>query len=1000
MRHLPILFALCVINPAVAVAGEEVCEVTLSAPSCVLAALETASAQGDPTAKVELAQALLKEGTPGSAERAVRLLSGVAERGDAWAAILLANLYRQGEVVEQDGAKVVALLEPLAEAGNAGALTGLGELYLAGANKAPRNVPLAAEYFERAAAIGDSWGKFQLASLLIDGEGVARDIGRAVGLLEEVSEGGDPWVLITLGDLYAKGLAEPAERAIAYFEEAAASGNAAAMTRLAQAYESGLGAAAADRAKSRGFWEAAVAKGDSFASINLALLLLDDGNEASVDRAVGLLDAGAARGEAWPATILADLLVRGDKVAQDARRAVDLLTPLADEGNPAARVALSDIYLRGAGSVAADPGRAFALVDAALEQGEAQAASRLGFMLVRGQGTKQDISKGLGLLDKAVSASTDPWLAIDVGAMLANGDVVPVDGDRAIAMFRKAADLGSAAGLFRLGISYRDGVGAVEPDPVMARTYLGQAAGMGDNASRVTLAQMLLKSEVRAEIDEGILLLEAAAGDRDVWGTTSLAALLLEGRVLPKDGARVRTLLEPLAEEENPAALAMLGDLYVKGAEPVEPDPALGRDYYERAAALGELGAKNKLGLMLLAGEVGPADPERGLKLLREVAEAGDGWAKIQLGDALTQGGAVDVDAMAARDYYKSALDQGIGAGAVKLGLLYLNGAGALRPDPAKAAEFFEEAVGDGDDLARIQLALMHFEGRGVAKDLGRSLELLGDAAQDSAWANGILGGYYADGRYGQPDYQKARDYFERAVQLGDASASFRFGGLLASGPLAAEHRDEGLALVRGAVAQGVPGAAVEMARLEMMGLAGAEGGEAAEERLLAEVRSENPAALRLLLQLYRSGGGGLAPSIAKARASLDQYGDLLAPEAATFESMALYAAGPPTPDAMQRVGESFGKLGAGDVSQAVQMLFWSNKNAYVYVLQQQLKKADRYGGALDGRLTRSTIAAFNAACRESGTETQVCSAGPLTPDYAVLMSKQISSFDVGPMSP
>lgn len=114
---------------------------------------------------------------------------------------------------------------------------------------------------------------------------------------------------------------------------------------------------------------------------------------------------------------------------------------------------------------------------------------------------------------------------------------------------------------------------------------------------------------------------------------------------------------------------------------------------------------------------------------------------------------------------------------------------------------------------------------------------------------------------------------------------------------------------------------------------------------------------------------------------------------------MALYAAGPPTPDAMQRVGESFGKLGAGDVSQAVQMLFWSNKNAYVYVLQQQLKRSIAMG-ALDGRLTRSTIAAFNAACRESGTETQVCSAGPLTPDYAVLMSKQISSFEVGPMSP
>ncbi|MBO9587047.1 tetratricopeptide repeat protein [Devosia sp.] len=967
---------------------------TVVLPDCARAALETASAQGDPAAKVELAQELLKAGMPGGAESAVRLLTGVAERGDGWAAVLLANLYRQGEAVEQDGAKVVALLEPLAKGGNAGALTGLGELYLTGARNMPKDVPLAAEYFERAAATGDLWGKFQLALLLIDGNGVDRDLEQAVELLEEVSKAGDPWVLITLGDLYAGGLVPPAEKAIPYFEKAAATGNTAALTRLAQAYQTGLGTEAADPAKSREFWEAAVAKGDSFAGINLALLLLDDGGRVAVDRAVKLLDAGAARGEAWPATILADLLVRGEKVPQDAQRAVALLAPLADEGSAAAQVALSDIYAKGAGDVIADPSRAFALVDAAYKQGEAQAASRLGFMLVRGEGTKQDISRGMGLLDQAVSRSTDPWLAIDVGALLAAGDVVPVDGDRAIAMFKKAADLGSAAGLFRLGISYRDGVGDVEPDPVMARTYLGRAADMGDNASRVTLAQMLLASDVRADVDKGVILLEAAAEEHDAWGTTSLAALLLEGRVLPKDGERVRALLEPLAEEGSAAALAMLGDLYVKGADPIAADPPVGRGYYEKAAALGELGAKNKLGLMLLAGEAG--DVGRGLQLLREVAEAGDGWAKIQLGDALTQGGAVDVDAVAARDYYQRALDQGIAAGAVKLGLLYLNGAGTLRPDPVKAAEFFEAAAADGDDLARIQLALMHFEGRGVARDVAQSLTLLGDAAQDSAWANGILGGYYADGRFGEPDYAKARDYFDRAVALGDASGSFRFGGLLSSGPLAKEHREEGLELVRGAVSQGIPGAAVEMARLEMMGVAGAGGGKAAEQRLLAEVKRENPAALRLLLQLYRAGGGGLSPSIAKAKASLDQYGGLLQPDAATFESMALQAAGPPTLDAMQAVGDSFGKLGAGDVTQAVQMLFWSNKNAYVYVLQQQLKKAERYGGPLDGRLTRGTIAALNAACRESSSETRVCSMGPLTPDYAVMMSKQIAGFDMG----
>src|SRR5690606_4853513 len=150
-------------------------------------------------------------------------------------------------------------------------------------------------------------------------------------------------------------------------------------------------------------------------------------------------------------------------------------------------------------------------------------------------------------------------------------------GDKAIAMFRKAAGLGNAAGLFRLGVSYRDGVGAVKPDGEAARTYLGRAAAMGDNASRVTLAQMLLSSDVPEDVAKGVLLLEAAAQDQDIWGMTSLAALYLEGFVLPRDGGKVQWLLEPLAKNDNAAALSMLGDLYVYGADPVSADPRLGR---------------------------------------------------------------------------------------------------------------------------------------------------------------------------------------------------------------------------------------------------------------------------------------------------------------------------------------------------------------------------------------------------------------------------------------
>ena len=959
---------------------------------CVMDQLESAVAKGDLVAKIDLARTLLDEAEkPASWRRAAILLQQAAATGDAWSSSILAGLYIQGKGVPQDGRKVLGLLVPLAAEGSIGALSGLGDLFAKGAGTVAADLPRAARYYARAAAGGDVHGKYQLALMLLDGDGVPADVPKAVGLLEELSAAGDPWILIQLADVYASGKANPAERAIDYFRDAAATGNSAAMVRLAQVYQSGIGSVAPDATEAAELLEKAAGLGDVAGQVLLAQMLLANGEAGATTRAVDLLEQASAKGEVWPATILADLYARGTKVAPNGPRAVKLLQPFIDQGNAAALVGLGDVYAKGPAGIPTDLPLARELFTRAAATGDLSAMNRLGFMLLRGQGGEMDAVRGLELLEP-VMASDDTWAMLQLADLYAEGVALPMDAAKAQHYYERAAELGNAAGLSRLGSLYRSGLGGIGADRATALDYFERAVAANDGAGRIYLALMLLEEGVSQDIDRAVQLLDAAAKTGDAWATTILADMLIRGDKIDADGARALALLKPLADQNNAAALASLGNLYASGAGAIAADPVKAGGYFEAAAALGDFGAKSRLGMMLVRGDGIKAEPARGLALLQDVADIGDGWAKIQLGDVLAAGESVPIDAEAALAAYRAARDSGLAAGAIKLGNLYLTGKGDVASDPVQAAAYFAEAAESGESVGQINLALLLLNGKGVEQDVDHALGLLKLAAgSGDAWANGVLGGLYADGRHLTPDYEHARMFSAAAQTAGDDSAMLRLGVLLAVGPLAGEHRAEGLNLVEAAVSAGVPNAVVERARLQMMGLAGNNGGLAAKDGLLAELDQGNPAALRLLLQLYRAGGPGLDASPRQAQSLLDAHSALLTPEAVAFETIALRGASAASEQSLAAIGTALGGVARTDLSQIAQMLFWGNKNAYVYVLQHGLRDAGFYNGPLSGYLTRETISAINHVCRELGAE-QACMQGPLTPDVAVLLGNYLAN--------
>ncbi|MFI4994527.1 MAG: tetratricopeptide repeat protein [Hyphomicrobiales bacterium] len=192
--------------------------------------------------------------------------------------------------------------------------------------------------------------------------------------------------------------------------------------------------------------------------------------------------------------------------------------------------------------------------------------------------------------------------------------------------------------------------------------------------------------------------LAAARGDRN--GAYALAMMVLEGRGVPKDRGRAKSLLE-------------------------------------QAAKAGQPSAAYNLGVMELA-EGTPDGDERGLRLVRQGADAGVPEAEYALATLLREGKVVSADreaaarmmGRAARDFYEPA--------EIEYAIMLFNGDGVPK-DEGAAARLFLRAAARGNPIAQNRIARLYVSGRGVATDLVEAAAwntLAQYAGRDDPWLN------------------------------------------------------------------------------------------------------------------------------------------------------------------------------------------------------------------------------------------------------------------------
>ena len=129
-----------------------------------------------------------------------------------------------------------------------------------------------------------------------------------------------------------------------------------------------------------------------------------------------------------------------------------------------------------------------------------------------------------------------------------------------------------------------------------------------------------------------------------------------------------------LAEEGNPAAAYYLGKLYQEGLGTPQ-NLAKARHLFQAADSGYYFPATAELGKMLLKGSPQvPAEPQRGIALLKKAAYAGEADAAFELGQIYAAGNAVEQNLNYAYGYYLKAALQGDMKAQYMLAKLYMEG--------------------------------------------------------------------------------------------------------------------------------------------------------------------------------------------------------------------------------------------------------------------------------------------------------------------------------------
>ena len=359
-------------------------------------------------------------------------------------------------------------------------------------------------------------------------------------------------------------------------------------------------------------------------------------------------------------------------------------------------------------------------------------------------------------------------------------------------------DMG-ASELRELATRYREGDG-VEKDPVKAAELLGKASALGDPQAASSLGYMLMVGEgVPMDMAEAERQLRRAASGGVTAAMCNLGVILSES-----DPEESLGWFERAADLGNLKAVRNLAASYSSGCG-ASLDKARAAEYYRRAADMGDVDSMCVLASMLRNGDGVPIDKAGAEDLYRRAADLGDPDAQYDLAFMLDSGEGIPQDHEEAEKLFTLSAEQGDTDACLCIGgILYERG------DYAGAEGHFMTAALKGDVKAAYNLGLMYSEGSLGEPDMDKAEEWFESAASEGfAYAQTSLAGIL----YSRGDVDGAAGWYRKAAEQGEPTAMYNLGAFGVSGMIRMDKREAMDLLVRAASA-GVEEARVLLSRI------------------------------------------------------------------------------------------------------------------------------------------------------------------------------------------